>query len=103
MKAKLPVDDWIRPPLREEGFISGVDTLCRCLWLLVPSYSLQLQGLDPEMNANAEVRQVIDTIKGGTFVFSYSGDSSFKRYEYAALRRAPASTSTAGVAFASTR
>jgi len=47
--------------------------------------------------------RVIDTIKGGTFVFSYSGDPSFRRYQSAALHRSPASAPTAGVAFASTR
>lgn len=102
-------------------------------------YSLQLRGLDPGMNDNAEARRivvhgawyvspehasshgrlgrswgcpalsptvaprVIDTIKGGTFVFSYAGDPSFRRYQSAALHRSPASASTAGAARASAR
>jgi hypothetical protein len=51
----------------------------------------------PALSETAAPR-VIDTIKGGTFVFSYSGDSSFQQYESAALRRSPASAPTAGVA-----
>lgn len=46
--------------------------------------------------------RVIDTIKGGTFLFSYSGDPSFLRYQSAALR-SPASARTSGVAVAAAR
>jgi hypothetical protein len=45
--------------------------------------------------------RVIDTIKGGTFLFSYAGDPSFQQYETAALRRSNHSTSQ--VALAATR
>jgi hypothetical protein len=43
--------------------------------------------------------RVIDTIKGGTFLFSYSGDPGFQQYEAAALHRA----STSQVALAAAR
>jgi hypothetical protein len=53
--------------------------------------------------SQAVAPRVIDTIKGGTFVFSYSGDSSFQRYQTAALHRSPGSASTANVGLKSAR
>lgn len=47
--------------------------------------------------------RVIDTIKGGTFLFSYSGDPGFQRYASAAFHRSPSGASTSNVAVKTAR
>ena len=44
--------------------------------------------------------RVIDTIKGGSFVFSYSGDPSWQQYETAALRQTTSAPTSVALAAA---